>query len=138
MPKLQKPANYAIKSSLKLPICNSPISDMDDNLANANLAGTAVFFVSSNQQIYLRFNLMEPFMRYSLFTTSSCTRHSHSAFIGHVITTMKIGTALFLATFGSALFIEMGSLALAEEISKAKELPRRVLRHTPSISKEIS
>ena len=75
-------------------------------------------------------------MRYSLFTTSSCTRHSHSAFIGHVITTMKIVTALFLATFGSVLFIEMGSLALAEEMDKAKELPRRVLRHTPSISKE--
>ena len=75
-------------------------------------------------------------MRYFLFPTSFFTQHPHAAFVNHVITTMKISVALLLGTFGAALFIEMSSLALAEEMGKAKELPRRVLRHTPSISKE--
>ena len=43
---------------------------------------------------FWRFNLMEPFMRYSLFTTSSCTQHPHSAIIGNVITTIKIKVIL--------------------------------------------
>lgn len=75
-------------------------------------------------------------MRCFLLPTFSRTQNPYSAFIRQVIATMKISAALFLGTFGSTLFIEMGSLALAEEMGEAKELPRRVLRHTPSISKE--
>ena len=75
-------------------------------------------------------------MRCFLLPTFSCTQNPYSALIRQIIATMKIGAVLFLGTFGSTLFIEMGSLALAEEMGEAKELPRRVLRHTPSISKE--
>ena len=75
-------------------------------------------------------------MQHCLFPTSSYTQYRHATFISRIRTTMKISIALFLCTFGSALFIEMGSLASAKEMGKAKELPRRVLRHTPSISKE--
>lgn len=41
-----------------------------------------------------------------------------------------------MAAFGSALLLSIDSLALAEEIGEAKELPRRVLRHTPPIFEE--
>jgi hypothetical protein len=79
---------------------------------------------------------MEPSMQYFIFPTSSYTQHPYSVFLGCVIKTMQVSTALFLGTFGLSFFIETSSLVLAEEMGEAKELPRRVLRHTPSISKE--
>ena len=75
-------------------------------------------------------------MQHFLFPTTSYTQYRYSTFVSRGRTSMKISTVLFLCTFGLASFIEMGSLALAKEMGKAKELPRRVLRNTPYISKE--
>ena len=61
---------------------------------------------------------------------------SQGTLTSRLLAYLKVTTFSFFAFWGSAVFIDMDIPAFAEEMGEAKELPRRVLRHTPPIFEE--
>ena len=101
-----------------------------------HLAGAALFFVSSKQEYFERFNVMESFMQCFCSPTSGCTRFSHRSSASRFFTYLRFSTFLFITALIPTIFIGMDSSASAEDNGELKELPRAVLKHTPPLFKE--
>jgi hypothetical protein len=79
---------------------------------------------------------MEPSMHFLLSPTSRNTTATQRIFASNSGTSFWRGAVVVIAIVGLALFMDINPTALAEETDEAKELPRRVLRHTPPIFEE--
>lgn len=75
-------------------------------------------------------------MTYFLFPAFNYTQNSQRSSVSRLFTYVKGSACVIMAILGAALLLEIDSPAWAAETDEAKELPRRVLRHTPSISEE--
>ena len=100
------------------------------------LAGPTPFFVSSKQEYFERFNLMESFMQFFLSPASDCIRFSHRSSASRFFTYLRFSTFLFITALIPTIFIGMNSSASAEQNGELKELPRAVLKHTPPLFEE--